>query len=135
MSKELTRKIPIWVIFPGLPIEYWTKENLGRIASYLGKLICSDRLTAEGERISYARMLVEMDVSQDLPYDMLIEEEEEGQYRVQKLEYEWKPVLCEKCCQIGTHEENCKKVEQKKDNKVQQTGKQKQQIGRNQIKK
>ncbi|XP_019229452.1 PREDICTED: uncharacterized protein LOC109210484 [Nicotiana attenuata] len=113
MNKELTRKIPIWVIFPGLPIQYWTQENLGRIASYLGKPICSDRLTAEGERISYARMLVEMDVSQELPDDMLIEEEK-GQYRVQTLEYEWKPVFCEKCCQISTLEENCEKAVKKK---------------------
>lgn len=130
MGKELTRKIPIWVIFPGLLIEYWTKENLGRIASYLGKPICSDRLTGEGERISYARMLVEMDVSQDLRDDMLIEEEE-GKYRVQILGYEWKPVFCEKCCQIGIHEEKCEKAVQKKAHEVQQAGKQKQQVGRN----
>nr|XP_009766595.1 PREDICTED: uncharacterized protein LOC104217941 [Nicotiana sylvestris] len=77
MNKELTRKIPIWMIFQGLPIQYWTQENLGRIASYLGKPICSDRLTAEGVRISYARILVEMDVSQELPDDMLIEKKEE----------------------------------------------------------
>ncbi|XP_070021154.1 uncharacterized protein [Nicotiana sylvestris] len=51
ISKEKTRNIPIWVIFPGLPVEYWTKKNLGRIASCIGKPICSDRLTEEGERI------------------------------------------------------------------------------------
>ncbi|XP_070025131.1 uncharacterized protein [Nicotiana sylvestris] len=109
MSKELTQTILIWVIFPGLPIQFWTQENLGCIASYLGKPICSDRLTVEGERVSYARMLVEMDVSYELPDTMLIEEED-GKYREQTLDYEWKPVFCEECFQIWHHDEKCGKA-------------------------
>ncbi|OIT01975.1 hypothetical protein A4A49_03920 [Nicotiana attenuata] len=115
------------------------EENLGRIASYLGKPICSDRLTVEGERVSNARMLVEMDVSQELPDTMLIEEED-GYYREQSLEYEWKPAFCEECCQIGHHDEKCGKAVKKKtsDGYVEKTGKQKQREGKefkNQIKK
>ncbi|XP_075076443.1 uncharacterized protein LOC142163087 [Nicotiana tabacum] len=127
MSKELTRTIPIRVIFPGLPIQFWTQENLGRIANYLGKSICSDRLTTEGERVSYARMLVEMDVSQELPDIMLIEKED-GHYREQSLEYEWKPAFCEECCQVGHHDEKCGKEIKKKtsDAYVEKTEKQKQ---------
>ncbi|XP_009771921.1 uncharacterized protein [Nicotiana sylvestris] len=109
MSKEKTRNIPIWVIFPSLPVEYWTKENLARIASCIGKPICSDRLTAEGERIFYARMLIEMDISQELPNVMLIEEAE-GTYMEQELEYEWRLAFCEVCFQIGKHEVNCEKA-------------------------
>nr|XP_016466880.1 PREDICTED: uncharacterized protein LOC107789555 [Nicotiana tabacum] len=108
INKEKTRNIPIWVIFPGLPVEYWIKENLGRIASCIGKPICSDRLTAEGERISYARMLIEMAISQELPNVLLIEEAE-GIHREQELEYEWRPDFCEVCFQIGKHEVNCEK--------------------------
>lgn len=92
----MTRTVPILVIFPGLPIQYWTKENLGRIVSYLGKPICSDKLTAQADRISYARMLVEMDISLELP-DKLLIEEACGKYREQNLEYEWKPAYCEEC--------------------------------------
>ncbi|XP_019246327.1 PREDICTED: uncharacterized protein LOC109225978 [Nicotiana attenuata] len=113
MSKEKTRNIPIWVMFPGLPVEYWTKENLGRIASCIGKPICSDRLTEEGERISYARMLIEMDISQELP-NVLVIDEEEGIYREQELEYEWKPDFCDACFQIGKHEVNCEKAPSEK---------------------
>ncbi|XP_070055462.1 uncharacterized protein [Nicotiana tomentosiformis] len=109
MSKEVTRTVPIWVIFPGLPIQFWTKENLGRIASYLGKPICSDKLTAERDRISYARMLIEMDIFQELPNTLLIEESE-SKYREQALDYEWKPSFCEGCFQIGQHANNCEKV-------------------------
>ncbi|XP_019235438.1 PREDICTED: uncharacterized protein LOC109215785 [Nicotiana attenuata] len=96
MSKEKTRNIPIWVMFPGLPVEYWTKENLGRIASCIGKPICSDRLTEE-----------------ELP-NVLVIEEEEGIYREQELEYEWKPDFCDACFQIGKHEVNCEKAPSEK---------------------
>lgn len=105
----MTRTVPIWVIFQGLPIQYWTKENLGYITSYLGKPICSDKLTAQGDRIFYARMLVEMDISQELPDKMFIEEAD-GTYKEQCLEYEWKPSFCEGYFQIGQHTDNCTKT-------------------------
>ncbi|XP_019228865.1 PREDICTED: uncharacterized protein LOC109209956 [Nicotiana attenuata] len=53
LHKEPMRVLPIWVCFSGLPLLYWSEENLGRIASFLGKPMCTDILTAKGERISY----------------------------------------------------------------------------------
>lgn len=137
MSKELTRTIPVWVIFPGFLILFWTQENFGRIASYIGKPIYSDRLTSEGKRVSYARMLVEMDVSHELPDTMFIEEED-GKYKEQKLDYEWKPVFCEECFQIEYHNEKCGKAlpirQQKQTNAsndiVEKMGKQQQSQGK-----
>lgn len=111
LSKELTRNVPIWVIFSTLPIQYWSKENLGRIASYLGKPICSDKLTANCDRISYARILVEMDITQKLP-DSLMIEVADGKYTEQMLEYEWKPIFCEECLQLEQHKEGCTKAQQ-----------------------
>ncbi|OIT19590.1 hypothetical protein A4A49_43485 [Nicotiana attenuata] len=87
MSKELMTNVPVWVTFPGLPIQYWTGENLGRIASSIGKPICTDKLTAQEARISYARMLIEMDISQALPEDVLIETPN-GELRQQQLKEE-----------------------------------------------
>ncbi|XP_075101803.1 uncharacterized protein LOC142177231 [Nicotiana tabacum] len=90
ISKETNRIVPIWVLLPGLPIQYWATENLGRIASYLGKLVCTNKLTTQGDRISYAKILVDIDISQPLPEYVLIEDEKSG-YKEQRLEYEWKP--------------------------------------------
>ncbi|XP_019257861.1 PREDICTED: uncharacterized protein LOC109236096 [Nicotiana attenuata] len=73
MCKESTKNISVWVNFPGLPIQYWTTKNLGRIASSIGNPICTDKLTAQEARVSYARMLIEMDVSHALPETVLIE--------------------------------------------------------------
>ncbi|CAN4110531.1 unnamed protein product [Withania somnifera] len=61
--QDMLRVISLWVKFPGLPIVYWTEENLGRIASYIGKEICTDRMTLEVERVSYARVLIETDIT------------------------------------------------------------------------
>ncbi|XP_070011185.1 uncharacterized protein [Nicotiana sylvestris] len=96
----LTVVVQVWVNFPGLPIQYWTVENLGRIASSIGNPICTDKLTAQKARISYARMLIEMDVSQALPETMLIQTAER-KIREQKLSYDWHPSFCQDYLTIG----------------------------------
>ncbi|XP_070044692.1 uncharacterized protein [Nicotiana tomentosiformis] len=92
-DKKPMRVIPLWVTFPGLPIKCWAEENLGRIASCLGKPICTDKLTAQCEQISYARVLIEMDITRPLP-DALNIEYPDGSIREQLVDYEWKPKLC-----------------------------------------
>lgn len=96
IDKEPIRVMPLWVTFPGLPIQCWAEENLGRIASCLGKPVCTDRLAAKCERIPYARVLIEMDITQPLP-DELTLEQPDGKIRMQTVEYEWKPVFCQEC--------------------------------------
>lgn len=53
--------------FPDLHIRYWSPEALSKLASGVGKPLYTDKFTAELEKISYARVLVEADVSQPLP--------------------------------------------------------------------
>ncbi|XP_060201907.1 uncharacterized protein LOC132630340 [Lycium barbarum] len=96
MGKESIRQMPLWVTFPNLPVEYWSIENLGRIASYIGNLVCTDSLIAKEERISYARMLIELDVTQLLPEQMVIEEAH-GKCITQQLNYDWWLKYCQDC--------------------------------------
>ncbi|XP_060187471.1 uncharacterized protein LOC132616806 [Lycium barbarum] len=100
IDKEPMRVIPLWVMFPGLPVHCWAKENLGRIASYLGKPLCTDRLTAQYECISYARMLIEMDITREIPDEMPIEMPD-GSIRYQVIDYDWKPKFCQDCNHFG----------------------------------
>lgn len=48
-NHEQMNSLLLWVTFPALPLHFWATENLSRIASSLGKPICTDRLTAKGE--------------------------------------------------------------------------------------
>lgn len=108
MQKEPLRVLPIRVCLSCLPLLYWSKENLGRIASFLGKPICTDSLTAKGERISYARLLIGMDITQTLS-EVINVEASNGSIWNQKIEYGWKPILCHKCLRFGHNNEQCPK--------------------------
>jgi hypothetical protein len=111
----------IWVKFFGLSQEYWHKNILFTIASSLGTPICTDSVTARPmhERTfgQFARVLVDMDLSQPLRYKVLVERK--GFAFFVEIEYENVPDFCDVCQIIGHHVDNCnrwnKEVEQRQD--------------------
>jgi len=60
-SEEMTRA-PVWVKFPNLPLCCWSPSCLSKIASILGKPIQCDHMMSSLSRLSYARVLVELDL-------------------------------------------------------------------------
>ncbi|KAF3619943.1 hypothetical protein FXO38_32633 [Capsicum annuum] len=105
----MLRFMPLWVVLPGLPIYYWAEDNLNRIESYIGKPISTDRLTTEVERISYTRILIEVDITQELPEEMYIEKND-GTIHTQAIEFEWAPEFCQDCMHMGHITGKCKKL-------------------------
>jgi hypothetical protein len=105
----------VWVRLYGLAQEYWHKTILFTIASSLGTPICIDTITAKPmhERTfgQYARVLVDMDLSQTLRYNVLVERK--GFAFFVDIEYENLPDFCSECHIIGHHVDNCKKVSRK----------------------
>jgi hypothetical protein len=101
----------IWVKFFGLSQEYWHKSILFTIASSLGTPICTDAVTARPmhERTfgQFARVLVDMDLSQPLRYKVLVERK--GFAFFLDIEYENVPDFCDACHVIGHHVEVCKR--------------------------
>lgn len=59
--------VPIWVKFPNLPLKCWSTNCLSKIASVLGRPIQSDMLTSSMERLSYPRVLIDINLMGDLP--------------------------------------------------------------------
>ena len=57
---EDVSSVPIWIKLPGLPLDCWNARALGKIVSKVGKPISTDKLTLSKERISFARVLVEV---------------------------------------------------------------------------
>lgn len=100
MEKEILKNVPVWVRFPNLPLFCWGVECLSRIASVLGVPIMDDDNTMMQKRISYARVLIDIDVTQDLPECIKVEGLN-GDTFDQKLVFDWVPPFCEKCKKAG----------------------------------
>ncbi|XP_060195078.1 uncharacterized protein LOC132624291 [Lycium barbarum] len=98
--EEYPRTMPLWVKFPTLPMIYWGPRTLGNIASRLGNPLFADECTAKQSRVSYARVLVDMDVTQELPREVQIVDFKGNSFR-QDVVYEWCPKYCPKCLKYG----------------------------------
>ncbi|XP_060182758.1 uncharacterized protein LOC132612661 [Lycium barbarum] len=71
-NAEFPTQIPLWVKFPHLPMSYWGKDSLSRVASLIGVPIYADECTTKQTRITYARMLVEVNITQTLPDEVIV---------------------------------------------------------------
>lgn len=98
--------IPVWVTLPGLPLDMWNAKILGKICSEIGEPICTDAMTSKKERISYARVLVHVDLSKELTTEVKISLPN-GRMRMQYVTYENLPKFCSVCKIIGHSYENC----------------------------
>ncbi|XP_058767570.1 uncharacterized protein LOC131641282 [Vicia villosa] len=83
MAKDMLRSIPIWIKLLGLPLPMWGAQSLGKIGSVVGIPLFTDECTAGKLRVSYARILVEVDVMQQLCEEISIRDHE-GRIRKQK---------------------------------------------------
>lgn len=99
-NEEVLRTIPLWVKFPKLPLNCWCMESLSRISSVLGNLLYADECTSKLERISFARVLIEMDVTKPLP-NTIIAKDPNGRIFEQTIWYDWQPEYCNTCLQLG----------------------------------
>ncbi|OIT32167.1 PREDICTED: uncharacterized protein LOC109207699 [Nicotiana attenuata] len=112
--------IPLWIKFSGLPLGFCSIEVLSKLASVVGKPLYTDRITAEMEKVSYARVLVEADVSHPLP-DSFEMQTPRGIIN-QQIEHDWKPKYCCDCIRFGHNSNECwmkEKLEKEKEFKEQ----------------
>ncbi|KAJ6977268.1 hypothetical protein NC653_029241 [Populus alba x Populus x berolinensis] len=104
---EIT-SMPTWVRFPNLPLRCWNNICLTKIASMVGKPIHCDGPTAQMTRISYARVLIEIDLLSELKtsVNVLLPN---GTLLVQHLVYESLPRFCKHCKSLGHSMLTCNK--------------------------
>ncbi|XP_019232983.1 PREDICTED: uncharacterized protein LOC109213625 [Nicotiana attenuata] len=107
-TKTQMEKIPVWVRLPGPEIKYWGKIALTKIARMIGKPLKADNATTHRERLTYARVLVEVELNNKYQNSVMFENEH-GRIIEQEVVYEWKPVLCEKCDNYGHEMKECRK--------------------------
>lgn len=94
-------KTAVWVRVPLLPTEFYKEDNIKEIAEKLGKYLKLDTKTYDSKRGSYARICVEMDLSQPLPPSIAVE-----RYNY-FLEYEHLHQFCFSCGRVGLRWESC----------------------------
>lgn len=101
-------KIPVLVQFPNLKKRFWPAKVLSKLASYVGRPVAADPLTIARTRLSYARLLVEVDVQGSLPKLIPITGPA-GETMVQPVRYEFRMPKCSKCHMTGHEAEECRK--------------------------
>ncbi|KAK4724533.1 hypothetical protein R3W88_027312 [Solanum pinnatisectum] len=117
VMKEIVDKVPLWIKMPGLEAKYWGKVAPTKIAT-----------TTQKNKLMFARVLVEMPLNNTYLSDVMFENEN-GKIMKQKVEYEWKPVLCSRCRNFGHELGECRKqleeeITKTEVNKEQQMGNQ-----------
>nr|XP_009596522.1 uncharacterized protein At4g02000-like [Nicotiana tomentosiformis] len=105
---ECLSTIPLWMKFPGLPVGYWSPKALSKLASGVGKPLYTDKFTTELEKISYARVLIEADVSQPLLECIQID----TPFLVfqQHVTYDWRPKFFVECIKLFHDSNNCRRI-------------------------
>ncbi|XP_074304670.1 uncharacterized protein LOC141639442 [Silene latifolia] len=59
--------VPVWVLFPNLDPCFWSKAGLSKVASAVGQPICADEHTTHKSKLAFARILIDVDLSKELP--------------------------------------------------------------------
>lgn len=107
LQKGDVKNIPIWVKIHELDFKYWGDKCLPKIIDQLGMYVKADQATSNREKLQFARVLVEVDIEEELP-DSLDFVNEKGILTTIRLEYEWKPVKCANCKMFGHESTVCK---------------------------
>ncbi|KAI8528924.1 hypothetical protein RHMOL_Rhmol12G0185800 [Rhododendron molle] len=108
-EKEQFTKVPVWVQFHQVPLEMWNEVGLSYLASAVGVPLFADSPTETCQRLSYARLCIEVDVGVDLPDTVDVEYANGCQVTV-GVKYQWKPVKCLNCHVFGHSETQCSAV-------------------------
>ncbi|KAL7197306.1 hypothetical protein ACSBR2_019902 [Camellia fascicularis] len=105
LSKEDKKTIPIWVKFFNDPMEYWDGDGLSRITSAVAVPLFMDQLTSSGERISFARVCVNIEAESPLPESFCITSE--GEVVDIRVEYQGVPTRCTPYNVFGNDTKSC----------------------------
>lgn len=96
---------------------YWGKDSLSRLENVNGVPLFADECTTNQSRISFARMLIEVNITKPLPIGVTIQDTSGKMYN-QVVRFEWQPEFCSDCQQLG-YACKCNEEVQGKPHKIQ----------------
>jgi len=89
--------VPVWVRILNLPLECWSHACLSKISSVIGKHIRCDNLTLSMSWVSFARVMIEVDMLVDLPRFVNLFMPD-GTIIKKRVIYEYMLKFCSHCC-------------------------------------
>ena len=98
-------KIPTWVRLPNLPLHFWGNSIFREISEALGDFRMDDSQSFEHFHSTYARILVDIDVSKSLPAEIILNHSKSSWNH--SLDYEGLTFRCKKCFNIGYMAAKC----------------------------
>ena len=110
--KESVSKVPVWVQFHNVPMEFWTPNGLSYIASAVGVPLYADSSTEACSRMAFARICVELDASKPLIHEFRLQTSSRNantpsNFTIVKVLYQWKPRSCSFCKVFGHADNAC----------------------------
>ncbi|XP_052625962.1 uncharacterized protein LOC128132980 [Lactuca sativa] len=127
LSKPQINSVPVWVKVFNVPLEYWNSKGITLIANEIGKPIAMDKITQKmcnehWGRPTFMRFLVEMSAETEwmkelsvVSIDFGTGEKVESKCRI---EYTWRPDVCNHCKVYGHKNSNCGILNGKKNDNV-----------------
>jgi len=113
MHNQRNTHAQVWIQLMALPQEYWMEQTLCEIASAVGTPLVLDNATQKRLFGHYARILVDIDFSKRIFYEIIVEREG-GSYPVEVV-YERIPDFCSHCQTLGHDVTNCRWLYPRKD--------------------
>ena len=99
-SNDIMSIMPLWIRLPNLPLNCWTSDFVSKIASLVGSPVCADECTSQQMRVTFARLMVEVDVTKPFVRQVLVDVGA-GVVKEQKVIFEWAPPFFDKCKKVG----------------------------------
>ncbi|XP_026400175.1 uncharacterized protein LOC113296052 [Papaver somniferum] len=99
LNNQKTTSSFVWVMFPGLSIEYWKENIILQMGNKVGRAIKVDENTLKRENGFYASVLVEVDLEKSIPSKISIESKY-GKFE-QSLQIPKLPKFCNHYTTIG----------------------------------
>ncbi|XP_074289004.1 uncharacterized protein LOC141614147 [Silene latifolia] len=107
LTKEEVKSVPVWVRLHKLPLKFWGK-SLSKIDNLVGQYVKSDEASEQKTRLSFARVMVELQLGQKFPNSIQFLDEKQNLLTL-NVEYEWKPSVYTKYKLLGHEKEHCRK--------------------------
>ncbi|XP_056698601.1 uncharacterized protein [Spinacia oleracea] len=111
MDTPELQSVPIWVQLK-LNFKYWGEKALFKIVAQLSKPLRRDHATICRDKLQFARVMVDVPLSQELP-DFISFRDENGIMVRVAIFYEWRPTMCTKCKMFGHLQTECRQGQKK----------------------